>query len=207
MCTRAPSIFEFQNLNQNVSEANCVSLKFSHMRHLLESAYCTGQWEYETSNWLQKTYTGQCFIALNSGFSHNISIANTTLALMYFHLSTFICCIFYRLFFATTIFRFLIAKNCHTFLLPNLTKDMESFSKFYGIAFSQEEREVPWIIIKGLLARSLDTSWCDHRFLYDPIPSVRGGLTKTDYHLIASTKTDFQFFLQHNYFSCLWSTI
>ena len=151
MCTRAPSIFEFQNLNQNVSEANCVSLKFSHMRHLLESAYCTGQWEYETSNWLQKTYTGQCFIALNSGFSHNISIANTTLALMYFHLSTFICCIFYRLFFATTIFRFLIAKNCQTFWQPNLTKDMESFSKFYGIAFSQEEREVPWIIIRGVV--------------------------------------------------------
>ena len=80
------------------------------------------------------------------------------------------------------------------FWLPNLTKVMESFSKFYGIAFSQEEREVPWIIIKRLLARSLDTSRCDHRFLYDPIPSVRGGLTKTDYHLIASTKTDFQFF-------------
>ena len=73
--------------------------------------------------------------------------------------------------------------------------------------FSGGEREVPWIIIKRLLARSLDTSRCDHRFLYDPIPSVRGGLTKTDYHLIASTKTDFQFFPPHNYFSCLWSTI
>ena len=122
---------------------------------------------------------------------------------MYFHLPTFICCIFNRLVFAITIFGFLIAKNCHTLWLPNLTKDMESFSKFYGIAFSQEEREVPWIIIKGLLARSLDTSQCDHRFLYDPIPSVRGGLTKTDYHLIASNKTYFRSPLQRDCFSCL----
>ena len=69
------------------------------------------------------------------------------------------------------------------FWLPNLTKVMESFSKFYGIAFSQEEREVPWIIIKGLLARSrtlcgYQSDVTDHRFLYDPIPSVRGGWPK-----------------------------
>ena len=74
------------------------------------------------------------------------------------------------------------------------------------ILWDWEEFEVAWIIIKGLLARSVDTSWCDHRFLYDPILSVRGGLTKTDYHLIASTKTHFQFLLGHNYFSCHWST-
>ena len=127
---------------------------------------------------------------------------------MYFHLSTFICCIFYRLFFASTIFGFLIAKNCHTFLLPNLTKDMESFSKFYGIGFSQEEaREVPWIIIKGLLARSLDTSWCDHWFLYDPIPSVRGGWPKRITISLLLPKPIFNFFFRHNYFSCLSSTI
>ena len=89
------------------------------------------------------------------------------------------------------------------FLTAKSYEDKESFSKFYGIAFSHEEREVPWIIIKGLLARSLDTSQCDHRFLYDPIPSVRGGLTKTDYHLIASNKTYFHSPLQRDCFSCL----
>ena len=83
------------------------------------------------------------------------------------------------------------------FWLPNLTKVMESFSKFYGIAFSQEEREVPWIIIKRLLARS--RTLCGYLAMWPPI-SLRPnslcsrGLTKTDYHLIASTKTDFQFF-------------
>ena len=44
---------------------------------------------------------------------------------------------------------------------------------------------------------------CDHWFLYDPILCVRGGLTKTDYHLIASNKTYFHSPLQRDCFSCL----
>ena len=86
------------------------------------------------------------------------------------------------------------------FWLPNLTKVTESFSKFYGIAFSQEEREVPWIIIKGLLARSrtlcgYQSDVTDHRFLYDPIPSVRGGWPKRITISLLLPKPIFNFFL------------
>ena len=102
---------------------------------------------------------------LGSALSHStrvsvITFLSQTLQWPFFNMF-FICLHLYAVYltdFSLLFFVFLIVKNCDTFWLPNLTKDMESFSKFYGIAFSQEEREVAWIIIKGLLARSLDSS-------------------------------------------------
>ena len=170
------------------------------MRPWFESDCPVLWWEYETFNWLQKTRTGQfgVFIALLGFQSKHFKILRWPIHTGRQCLNKISRdCLWFGRWSHGSFWVFLTAKSY---------EDKESFSKFYGIAFSHEEREVPWIIIKGLLARSLDTSQCDHRFLYDPIPSVRGGLTKTDYHLIASPKTNFQCFLQHNYFSYLWST-